>query len=68
MNCIDELEREIASLPPGSVFVKKVKGKDSLSAINSDLKYLEAGGHKYVLIDEVTLMEDFINLGVLFPS
>ena len=25
-NRIDELEREIASLPPGSVSVKKVKG------------------------------------------
>lgn len=27
-NRIDELEREIAALPPGSVSVKKVKGKE----------------------------------------
>lgn len=46
----------------------QVKSKDSLSAINSDLKYLEANGYKYVFIDEVTLMEDFIEGAALFSD
>lgn len=46
----------------------QVKAKDSLSAINSDLKYLEANGYKYVFIDEVTLMEDFIEGAALFSD
>lgn len=46
----------------------QVKSKDSLSAINSDLKYLEAQGYKYVFIDEVTLMEDFIEGAALFSD
>lgn len=46
----------------------QVKSKDSLSAINSDLKYLESQGYKYVFIDEVTLMEDFIEGAALFSD
>lgn len=46
----------------------QIKNKDSLSAINSDLKYLEANGYKYVFIDEVTLMEDFIEGAALFSD
>lgn len=46
----------------------QVKSTDSLSAINSDLKYLEANGYKYVFIDEVTLMEDFIEGAALFSD
>lgn len=46
----------------------QVKSKDSLSAINPDLKYLEANGYKYVFIDEVTLMEDFIEGAALFSD
>ncbi len=46
----------------------QVKSKDSLSAINSDLKYLENNGYKYVFIDEVTLMEDFIEGAALFSD
>ena len=46
----------------------QVKSKDSLSAINSDLKYFEAQGYKYVFIDEVTLMEDFIEGAALFSD
>ena len=46
----------------------QVKTKDSLSAINADLKQLEAQGYKYVFIDEVTLMEDFIEGAALFSD
>lgn len=46
----------------------QVKSKDSLSAINSDLKYLESNGFRYVFIDEITLMEDFIEGAALFSD
>lgn len=34
--------------------------KDTLADVNHDLKLLEAQGIRYVFLDEVTLMEDFI--------
>lgn len=46
----------------------QVKSKDTLSAINADLRYLEAHGYQYVFIDEVTLMEDFIEGAALFSD
>lgn len=36
------------------------KRKDTLSDMNSDLRYLDQQGYQYVFIDEVTLMEDLI--------
>lgn len=46
----------------------QIKSKDTLSAVNTDLKYLETQGFKYVFIDEVTLMEDFIEGAALFSD
>ncbi len=46
----------------------QVKAKDTLSEINADLRYLEEQGYKYVFIDEVTLMEDFIEGAALFSD
>lgn len=46
----------------------QVKAKDTLSEINADLKHLEEQGYKYVFIDEVTLMEDFIEGAALFSD
>ncbi|WP_298017768.1 AAA family ATPase [uncultured Dysosmobacter sp.] len=46
----------------------QIKAKDTLSGINTDLKYLEDQGYKYVFIDEVTLMEDFIEGAALFSD
>lgn len=39
-----------------------------LSDINQDLKYLMNSGYKYVFIDEVTLIEDFIEGSALFSD
>lgn len=50
-----------------AVFIQAKKG-DTLSDINSDLKLLEAKGFKYVFIDEVTLIEDFIEGAALFSD
>lgn len=46
----------------------QIKAKDTLSEINADLEYLEEHGYKYVFIDEVTLMEDFIEGAALFSD
>lgn len=40
----------------------------SLSDMNSDLSYLEKNGYRYVFIDEVTEMEDFIEGAALFSD
>lgn len=50
-----------------SIFIQ-IKSKDTLNMLNSDLKYLESKGYKYVFIDEVTLMEDFIEGAALFSD
>ena len=39
-----------------------------LSDINQDLKHLMNGGYKYVFIDEVTLIKDFIEGAALFSD
>ncbi len=46
----------------------QIKSKDTLSDVNADLKYLERMGYEYVFIDEVTLMEDFIEGAALFSD
>ena len=46
----------------------QVKTSDTLAGVNADLKYLEQQGFKYVFLDEVTLMEDFIEGAALFSD
>ena len=46
----------------------QIKSSDTLSDINTDLKTLEAQGYQYIFIDEVTLMEDFIEGAALFSD
>lgn len=55
----DELEK--------AVFIQ-VTAKDTLANVNHDLKILEAQGYRYVFLDEVTLMEDFIEGAALFSD
>ncbi|MCR5652271.1 MAG: AAA family ATPase, partial [Ruminococcus sp.] len=50
-----------------AAFIQAKKG-DTLSDINSDLRLLEERGFKYVFIDEVTLIEDFIEGAALFSD
>ena len=49
------------------VFIQ-VTAKDTLANVNQDLKLLEAQGFLYVFLDEVTLMEDFIEGAALFSD
>lgn len=46
----------------------QVTSRDSLSEIDENLRLLEKNGYKYVFLDEVTLMEDFIEGASLFSD
>lgn len=46
----------------------QITSKDSLSDIDEDLRLLEKNGYKYVFLDEMTLMEDFIECSALFSD
>lgn len=66
------LIRQIILELPDSDFNKaafiQVTSRDSLSDIDEDLRLLEKNGYKYVFLDEVTLMEDFIEGASLFSD
>ncbi len=59
----DMTEKEIAK----SAFIQ-VSPKDTLGGVNKDLMLLEQGGYKYIFIDEVTFMADFIEGAALFSD
>ena len=46
----------------------QVKSKDTLADVDTDLRLLEEKGFKYVFIDEVTLIEDFIEGAAIFAD
>ncbi len=46
----------------------QITARDSLADVNHDLKLLEAQGFRYVFLDEVTLLEDFIEGAALFSD
>ena len=46
----------------------QITAKDTLADVNRDLRALEAQGFRYVFLDEVTLMEDFIEGAALFSD
>lgn len=46
----------------------KIRTTDTMADINQDLKQLSAMGYHAVFIDEVTLMEDFIDSAALFSD
>ena len=50
-----------------AAFIQVTAG-DSLADVDTDLRLLERNGFRYVFIDEVTLMEDFIEGASLFSD
>lgn len=46
----------------------QIKSGDTLADINADLNLLEKKGFRYVFLDEITLMEDFIEGAALFSD
>lgn len=64
--------RQILTELPDAEFKKaafiQVKSKDTLADVDGDLRLLEKNGYKYVFIDEVTMMEDFIESAAIFSD
>lgn len=50
-----------------TVFIQ-IQDNKTLADVNKDLKYLETNGYRYVFIDEVTLLDDFIEGAALFSD
>jgi len=50
-----------------TVFIQ-INPKNTLADVNKDLRKLESLGYKYVFIDEVTMMDDFIQGAALFSD
>lgn len=50
-----------------SAFIQ-ITAQDSLASLNTDLKVLESQGFQYVFLDEVALLDDFIQGAALFSD
>lgn len=61
---ISDMDAEMRSK---AVFIQ-IQDRKSLDDVNQDLKYLETKGYRYVFIDEVTLLDDFIEGAALFSD
>ena len=46
----------------------QVQSRDTLEDVDADLRLLEEKGFKYIFIDEVTMMEDFIEGAAIFAD
>ncbi len=46
----------------------QIRTGNTLAAVNADMKKLQSNGYKYVFIDEVTLLKDFIDGAALFSD
>lgn len=62
------LRQAIGELPINECVYLKAKVSDTMADMNSDLKLLHKNGFKYLFIDEVTLLEDFIDSAALFSD
>ncbi len=64
--------RQILTELPDAEFKKaafiQIKSKDTLADVDADIRQLEERGFKYVFIDEVTLIEDFIEGAAIFAD
>lgn len=58
----------ICDLPNESTAYIKAKTTDNMSMLTKDLDVLFKHGYKYVFIDEVTLMEDFIDTAAVLSD
>lgn len=46
----------------------QIMAQNTLADVNKDLRYLEQHGYRYIFLDEVTLMDDFIEGAALFSD
>ncbi len=62
------LQQAIGEMPLSECAYLKAKTTDTMAVLNSDLKLLYKNGFRYIFIDEVTLLEDFIDSAALFSD
>ena len=65
---IRQIFAEMSEAELAKVAFIQITARDTLADVNRDLKLLEAQGFRYVFLDEVTLMEDFIEGAALFSD
>lgn len=58
----------ISELPTEQTAYIKIKTTDNMSKLTKDLNLLYKNGFRYIFIDEVTLMDDFINTAALLSD
>ena len=58
----------INELPREQTAYIKIKTTDNMSMLTKDLDLLNKNGYKYIFIDEVTLMDDFIGTAALLSD
>jgi len=58
----------INELPGGQTAYIKIKTTDNMSTLTKDLDLLNKSGYRYIFIDEVTLMDDFIGTAALLSD
>ena len=58
----------INELPQEQTAYIKIKTTDNMSMLTKDLDLLNKSGYKYIFIDEVTLMDDFIGTAALLSD
>lgn len=62
------LFQAMADLPREQTAYIKATVSDTMATLNRDLKKLTARGYKYIFLDEVTLLTDFIDSAALFSD
>ena len=65
---IRQILTEFSQIEFGKAAFIQVTSGDTLADVDSDLRKLEESGYRYIFIDEVTLMEDFVEGAALFSD
>ena len=65
---IRQIFAEMSDTDLGRAAFIQITARDTLADMNRDLRLLETQGFRYVFLDEVTLMEDFIEGAALFSD
>lgn len=58
----------INELPLDKTAYIKIQTTDTMANLTKDLNFLNALGYKYIFIDEITLLEDFINTAAILSD
>lgn len=58
----------LGELPVEQTAYIKIQTSDNMGMLTKDLNHLIKNGYKYVFIDEITLMEDFINTAAVLSD